>query len=150
MIISSITLVVLLRLMREYHRDFNFCFEFYYLFSSLQCIDVHHYVFRLFNYCFQFFIVCIYCFTRFIFCKFDLHLCQIFNFLISWFLKVRYFNLLYWTKHFMHFVQYLIYLCELFFAILDFLKQLYRWLVSIQIICHVQIQIQFNDVLRWV
>jgi len=49
------------RLVREYHHDFDFCFELCYLFSSLWCVNVHHYVFRLFNYCFQFFIVCIYC-----------------------------------------------------------------------------------------
>jgi len=129
------------RLVREYHHDFDFCFEFCYLFSSLRCIDVHHYVFRLFDYCFQFSIMCIYRFTCFISCKFNLHLCQIFDFLTSWFLKVRYFDLLYWTKHFMHFVQYSIYLCELLFAILDFLRQLCHWLISIQIICRVQIQI---------
>ena len=138
------------RLVREYHHDFDFCFEFCYLFSSLQCINVHYYVFRLFDYRFQFFIVCIYRFAHFISCEFNLHLCQIFDFLISWFLEVRYFNLLYWTKHYIHFVQYLIYLCKLLFAILDFLRQLHRWLILIQIICCIQIQIQFNDVLRWV
>ena len=83
------------RLVREYHCDFNFCFEFCYLFSSLQCVDVHHYVFHLFDYCFQFSIVYIYCFACFISCKFNLHFCQIFNFLISWFLEVRNFNFFY-------------------------------------------------------
>jgi len=74
------------KLMHEYHHDFDFDFELCYLFSSLQCIDIHHYVFHLFDYCFQFSIVCIYHFTCFFSCKFNLHLCQIFNFLILWFL----------------------------------------------------------------
>ena len=138
------------RLVHEYHHDFNFCFKLCYYFSSLRCIDVHHYVFRLFDYCFQFSIVRIYRFTCFISYEFDLHLCQIFNFLISWFLEVRYFNFLYWTKHFMHFVQYSIYLCELLLAILDFLRQLHHQLVSIQILCCIQIQVQFNSILRWI
>ncbi len=108
------------RLVCEYHHDFDFWFELCYLFLSLWCIDVHHYVFRLFDYCFQFSIVCIYHFTRFIFCEFNLHLCQIFNFLTSWFLKVRNFNFFYWIQCFLHFVQYSIYLHESVFALLDF------------------------------
>ena len=108
------------RLVHEYHCSFDFCFELWYLFSSLQCINVHHYVFRLFDYCFQFSIVCIYHFARFISCKFDLHLCQIFNFLISWFLEVRNFNFFYWIQCFLHFVQYSIYLRKSIFALLDF------------------------------
>ncbi len=108
------------RFMREYHHDFDFCFELCYLFSSLRCVDVHHYVFRLFDYCFQFSIVCIYRFTRFISCEFNLHLCQIFDFLISWFLEVRNFDFFNWIQCFLHFVQYLIYLRESVFALLDF------------------------------
>jgi len=108
------------RLMREYYHDFNFCFELCYLFLSLRCIDVHHYVFRLFDYCFQFFIVCIYYFACFISCEFNLHLCQIFNFLISWFLEVRNFDFFYWIQYFLHFVQYSIYLRKSIFALLDF------------------------------
>ncbi len=110
------------RLVCKYHCSFDFCFEFCYLFSSLRCVDVHHYVFRLFDYCFQFSIVCIYCFTHFISCKFDLHLCQIFNFLTSWFLEVRNFDFFYWIQCFLHFVQYSIYLRKFIFALLDFLK----------------------------
>ncbi len=108
------------RLMHEYHCNFDFCFELCYLFLSLQCINIHHYVFHLFDYCFQFSIVCIYCFACFIFCEFDLHLCQIFKFLISWFLKVRNFSFFYWIQCFLHFVQYLIYLHKSIFALLDF------------------------------
>ncbi len=110
------------RLVCKYYHDFDFCFELCYLFLSLQCINVHYYVFRLFNYCFQFSIVCIYCFAYFISCKFNLHLCQIFDFLISWFLEVRNFDFFYWIQCFLHFVQYSIYLRESVFALLDFLR----------------------------
>ncbi len=43
------TLISLKQFMHEYHCHFSFCFNLCCLFSSLRCVDIYHYVFRLFD-----------------------------------------------------------------------------------------------------